>query len=108
MRILLDECLPIDFRLSFPHHDAHTVEWAGFKGKKNGELLRSAERAGYDVLLTVDQALSRQQRIPGKLAVILIRSRTNQIEDLMPLVDSISQALKTVKPGRTISVPLTD
>ena len=105
MRILLDECLPVDFRASFPDHEAHTVEWAGLKGKKNGELLQSAERAGYEVLLTVDQALSRQQRIPSRLAVILIRSRTNQIEDLLALVDAISQALKAVRPGRMISVP---
>lgn len=53
MKILLDECLPLDFRHSFP--GAHTVQWAGLKGKKNGELLQAAEAAGYDVLLTVDQ-----------------------------------------------------
>jgi hypothetical protein len=55
MKILLNECLPLDFRHSFPGHDAHTAQWAGLKGKKNGELLRAAEVAGYDVLLTVDQ-----------------------------------------------------
>jgi predicted nuclease of predicted toxin-antitoxin system len=48
MRILLDECLPIDFRHSFSGHEAHTVEWAGLKGKKNGDLLQSAESAGYE------------------------------------------------------------
>ncbi len=44
MKILLDECLPVDFRHSFPTHDAHTAQWAGFKGKGNGELLRAAEK----------------------------------------------------------------
>jgi hypothetical protein len=34
MKILLDECLPLDFRLSFPQHDAHSAEWAGFKGNE--------------------------------------------------------------------------
>ena len=57
MKVLLDECLPLDFRHSFPSHAAHTVEWAGFKGKKNGDLLRAAEAAGYEVLLTVDQGM---------------------------------------------------
>ena len=46
MKILLDECLPLDFRHSFPAHDAHSAEWAAFKGKANGELLREAELAG--------------------------------------------------------------
>jgi len=44
MRILLDECLPLDFRHSFPGHETHTVQGAGLKGKKNGELLRAAVR----------------------------------------------------------------
>jgi predicted nuclease of predicted toxin-antitoxin system len=105
VRILLDECLPVDFRHSFPEHDAHTVEWAGLKGKKNGELLRLAEGAGYDVLLTVDRAISHEQQIAGRLSIILIRSRTNQIEDLLPLVDSILRALKGVKPGQTVTAP---
>jgi len=60
MTILLDECLPLDFRPSFPDHEAHTAEWAGLKGKTNGELLREAELAGYEVLLTVDQGIPHQ------------------------------------------------
>ena len=48
MKILLDECLPLDFRHSFPNHEAHTAQWAGLKGKANGELLRAAELAGYE------------------------------------------------------------
>ncbi len=42
-------------------HEAHTAQWAGLKGKTNGELLQAAEVAGYDVPLTVDQG------IPGQL-----------------------------------------
>jgi hypothetical protein len=35
------------------------VEWAGLKGRKNGELLQAAEGGGYQVLLTVDQGIPR-------------------------------------------------
>jgi predicted nuclease of predicted toxin-antitoxin system len=35
MKILLDECLPLDLRHSFPSHDAHNVQWAGLKGKQD-------------------------------------------------------------------------
>jgi len=105
MKILLDECLPLDFRHSFPNHEAHTAQWAGLKGRKNGELLQAAEAAGYDVLLTVDHGIPRQQRLTGrKLSIILIRSRTNQIEDLVPLVDAILRALETNQPGRTTAI----
>ena len=85
MRILLDECLPLDLRHSFPGHDAQTAQWAGWKGTKNGELLRAAETAGYEVLLTVDQGIPHQQPPAGrKLSIILVRSQTNQMEDLLP------------------------
>jgi predicted nuclease of predicted toxin-antitoxin system len=105
MRILLDECLPLDFRHSFPGHNAQTAEWAGMKGKKNGELLREAELAGYDVLLTVDQGIPHQQNLTGrKLAIVAIRSRTNQLEDLLPLVDAILHALTNTTPGQTVRV----
>jgi predicted nuclease of predicted toxin-antitoxin system len=105
VKLLLDECLPIDFRHHFSDHEAHTAEWAGFKGKKNGELLSVAEMAGYDVLLTVDQGISRGfDRSAKKLAIIVIQSPTNQIEDLLPFVERILQALELIRPGEMISV----
>jgi hypothetical protein len=98
----------VDFRHSFPNHDAHTVEWAGLKGKKNGDLLRSAEAAGYDVLLTVDQGIPQQHRLAGRaISIILIRSQTNQLVDLVPLADAIIRALESLEPGQTSEVPRT-
>jgi len=38
----------------------------GLKGEKNGELLRAAEVAGYDVLLTVDQGIPHQRPSAGR------------------------------------------
>ncbi len=46
MKILLDECVPEDFRKQLPAFDIHTVGWAGFKGLKNGKLFAAAELAG--------------------------------------------------------------
>lgn len=105
MKLLLDECLPLDFRHAFPGHEAHTAQWAGFKSKKNGELLRSAEAAGYDVFLTVDQGIPRQQRISGrKIAIVSIRARSNQLEDLHPLAGAILAAIATIRPGELAEV----
>jgi predicted nuclease of predicted toxin-antitoxin system len=108
MKVLLDECLPLDFRHSFPDVQAHTVQWAGFKGKKNGELLDAAEAAGYDVLLTVDQGIPHQRRGDRKLAVVVLHSPTNQLQDVLPLVDRIVQVLATIQPGQTVRVPSSD
>ena len=109
MKVLLDECLPLDFRHSFPKHETHTAEWAGFKGRKNGDLLRAAEAAGYDVLLTVDQGIPHQQPSVGRrISIIVIRSQTNQLEDLVPLADAIVRALEAIEPGQTKVIPLPD
>ena len=106
MKLLLDECLPVDFRHSFPGHDTHTVQWTGFKSKKNGELLRAAEMAGYQVFLTVDQGIPRQPFASRRrISIIALRSRTNQIEDLVPLADAILDALPTIEPGQILVIP---
>ena len=101
----MDECLPIDFRHSFPSHEIHTADWPGLKGKKNGELLNTAELAGYDVLLTVDQGISHQQNIAGRrISIIQIRSKTNQIQDLVLHTDAVLDVLGTIRPGQVVRI----
>jgi hypothetical protein len=102
MKLLLDECLPVDFRYQLPGYEVHTVEWAGFKGLKNGKLLRKAEDAGYDVLLTTDQGIPHQQNLAAhKISILIIRSHTNQIEDLLPVVGTILAMFAEIQPGQT-------
>ena len=108
MKILLDECLPLDFRHSFQSHEAHTVEWAGFKGKKNGELLRVAELAGYDVFVTVDKGVIHQRPSSNRrISIIVLSCATNQMEDLLPLVEAILRKLKSIRRGETVVVSST-
>jgi hypothetical protein len=67
--------------------------------------LRDAELAGYEVLLTVDQGIPHQQNLAGrKLSIIPIRSRTNQLEDPLPLVEAILNALETMAPGQIVPI----
>lgn len=100
MKVLVDECLPIDFRHHLPGHEVHTTAWAGFKGLKNGLLLDRAEQAGYQALLTVDQGVPRQQNLgPRQISILVIRPPTNQLEDLLPLVERILLALDEMQPG---------
>ena len=72
MKILLDECLPVDFRHHLAGHEVHTAEWAGFKSLKNGRLLREAEEAGYEVFLTTDQGIPYQQNPASQIKLATI------------------------------------
>ena len=70
------------------------------------QLLLAAEAAGYAVLLTVDQGIpQRQTREKRKLSIILIRSRTNQLEDLLPLAPTVMKALESIESGGIVVVP---
>ena len=102
MKVLLDECLPIDLRHHLPGHEVHSADWAGFKGLKNGELLHVAEDAGYDVLLTIDQGIPHQQNLPAerRMAILIVHARTNQLEDLLLEVIGILKALADIRPGQ--------
>jgi hypothetical protein len=72
----------------------------------NGELLRAANGAQYDVFVTIDQGVPHQQNlVEQSVAVIVLRAPTNQLEDLLPLVNQIEKALRTIRAGQVVSVP---
>ena len=57
MRVLLDEQLPRHLAREIAGHDVRTVQQCGWAGFKNGELLRVAAVAGFEVLVTADRKL---------------------------------------------------
>jgi hypothetical protein len=61
MRLLIDECVDEHIRHLFPGHDCETARFANLAGLKNGCLLDSAESAGFEILITLDQGIPDQQ-----------------------------------------------
>lgn len=54
----------------------------------------------FDVLLTVDKSLPKQQRIHTRpFGVIVLRTKTNRLADLLPMVPMLRAALEEVRPG---------
>jgi len=71
VNILLDENLPHKLRAHLAKHETLTVAYMGWGGLKNGELLKVAEEAGFDVFVTGDRSLEYEQNVVGlKLAVV--------------------------------------
>ena len=67
--------------------------------KRNGVLLRLAERE-FDVFLTVDRQLQHQQQLSVfRIAVIVLVARSNRLLDLRPLIPKIREALTEAKLG---------
>ncbi len=66
----------------------------GWDGVANGELLRLAAKANFDVLVTVDQGFQYQhnpEQLP--IPIVLIKAGRTRLSDLVPLVPSIKALL---------------
>ena len=101
MRIILDECLPRVFATDLAGHEVQTVQQAGFDGIKNGELLKRIAEARFDAFITVDKNLPAEQRVTSlPFAILVIRAKSNRIQDVRPLSRKTLEALATLKPGR--------
>ena len=57
MRLLLDENLDWRLQRDLPVHQVESVPLIGWAGIENGELLRKAVEAGFDVLITMDSSM---------------------------------------------------
>jgi predicted nuclease of predicted toxin-antitoxin system len=104
MKLLLDECMPRRLKKDLAPHEAFTVEDAGFKGLKNGRLLREAS-SNYDVLITVDQNIPAQQNFSTlKISLIIIHAKSNLYEDLLSFVPQILSSLTNISPGSVVRI----
>lgn len=97
MRLLVEECVDENLRLMFPGHDCQTARFAKLAGLKNGRLLDEAERAGFDVLVTVDQNIPEQQNLLQRsISIVILCGPTNRLRDLEPLVSRALAALTLI------------
>jgi len=77
------------------------MAWSGIK---NGALLSLAE-GEFDALITIDQGFEYQQNLKEhRIAILLLVSRSNQIEDLAPIVPAALTALETILPGQVVRI----
>jgi predicted nuclease of predicted toxin-antitoxin system len=97
MRVLLDECVPKRLRRELSGHDVVTVVEMGWSGVTNGKLLALAATE-FDCLLTVDTNIEKQQHIPSlRIAILLVRTVSNDLKSLQALAPEIRRALDELK-----------
>ena len=102
--MLLDGCVPARLASELPEHEVQTAPQMGWADLDDGPLLDAmAER--FDVLVTVDKSLPRQQRIDGRpLAVVVLRAKTNRLADLLPQAPRLRAVLENVRPGQVYEI----
>jgi predicted nuclease of predicted toxin-antitoxin system len=108
MRILVDECLPRQLRYWLERSGAFevsTVQDEGWANVKNGKLLRAANDAGYDVLLTADKNMHYQQNFDG-LRISSVVVPTNRKKLVEKYVPALQQSLEQIQPGQKVVMDL--
>ncbi len=101
MKVLFDHNLPHKLRTSldaFGKHEMVTASYMGWGDLKNGELLRTAEESGIEVLVTGDQGLLYEQNLTGRRLAIVALSTNNWpiVKNYFP---QILAAIDSAVPG---------
>ncbi len=105
MKILIDECIPRKLKRNLSGYDCLTVPEAGLAGTGNGELLSLAQERGFEVFLTIDRGLEYEQNLSGmSIAVMIVRTKSNRLRDLLPHVPACLAALGSIKPGKLVRI----
>ena len=107
MLILFDQGTPLGIRRALRGHTVATAREKGWSTLSNGDLLRVAEEAGFDVLLTTDTHLPKQQNLKGrKLAVVILGEARWRLIRLR--LSEITVAITSATPGSVSVVSVAD
>ena len=105
MRILLDENLPHKLRLLLAGHEVRTVAYQGWAGLTNGELLKAAEDAAFDAIITADQGIRYQQNRRNCQVALIVLSDNDQ-SVITANVKAILAAIDVIQPGALLWIDL--
>lgn len=107
MKLLLDHCVPRRLGRLLVGHQVVTTAEIGWDRLRNGALLTAAGDAGLDAMITVDQNLRHQQNLATfPIAVVVMCSVSNDIDELAKLVPDTLVALETLQPKVLVEVRL--
>jgi len=98
MKVLLDECVPLQVRNALAGHNVSTAQKLGWGGKSNGDLLDAAEKSGFEVFIVADKNLRYQQNLSSRRIAIL-ELWTNHRPTLEKSFAHIQKAVEGLKAG---------
>src|SRR5215831_2514325 len=105
MRILFDQGTPVQIGRSLSAHSVRTAREQGWSTLANGELLRVAEEAGFDLLLTTDKNLRYQQNLlKRKIAIVALGNGLWPL--VKPMLAQVASAIDAAQPGSYTEVEI--
>jgi hypothetical protein len=102
VKILFDANTPAPLARFLRGHDVARADERGWQGLENGALLRVAEDAGFDLLITCDQNVRYQQNLATrKLAILVLTS--NHWPALRRVAARIATAADFMQTGQVVT-----
>ena len=105
MLVLFDQGTPVPIRPFLKEHIVQTAAERGWDTLENGELLKAAEAAGFDVLVTPDKNIRYQQNLTvRRIALVVLGNPRWPI--LRLYVERVVTAVNAATPGSYTEVEI--
>jgi hypothetical protein len=105
MFVLFDQGTPVPIRRFLKEHTVQTTAQRGWDKLKNGELLKVAEEAGFEVFLTPDKNIRYQQNLAIRTIALVVLGNP-QWPALRHHVDRVVAAVNAARPGTYVEVEI--
>jgi hypothetical protein len=105
MRILFDQGVPRGVAASLGGHDVTEARKLKWERISNGELLKVAEEAGFDLLLTTDKNVRYQQNLAGRKITIVVLGQSPWWL-VREHLDAIAATVNAATPGSYAEVDI--
>lgn len=98
MRVLFDHSTPAPLRRYLKEHLITEAMERGWDTLENGDLLRRAEDAGFEVFLTADKNIRYQQNLSGR-KIAIVELSTPRWPFIRGHVELVAAAVNVATPG---------
>jgi hypothetical protein len=105
MRILFDHGTPAPLIPFLTGHSVTKAKDAGWDRLVNGELLKAAEQAEFQLLITTDKSMVKQQNLKGRAIAIVVLGNS-QWRIVQRHVRKIASVVNAASPGSYADVEI--
>ena len=106
-KVLFDQGVPVPLRALLQGHKVSTAYELNWQQLSNGDLIRTAEDAGFDALVTTDKNLKYQQNLSGRRLALVVLPTTSWKKVQMN-ADIVASLMETLTSGAYVEVTFRD
>ena len=105
MLVLFDHGTPAGIAAALANHNVTEARERGWDRISNGELLKRAENAGFDVIVTTDKRIRYQQNLAGRrIAIVVLGNQAWRM--VQKHLGAIAKAVNQAEPGSYAEVEI--